>query len=288
MSITGRTRLAGVFGWPIAHSRSPLLHNHWLAEHAIDGAYVPLAVEPQSFEDAFRCLGKFGFVGANVTVPYKEAALAYVDEADELAARVGAVNTVTVGPGGELRGSNTDGFGFMSNLTSGAPNWQPERGPVVVIGAGGAARAIVVTLLDAGVPELRIINRSSERADALANDITDQRLSTAAWPDRRQALGDAALLVNTTAAGLTGHESLDLNIDQLPRDAVVTDLVYDPLITPLLQQARGRGNPVVDGLGMLIHQARPGFAAWFGVEPRPTPAVRDLLERDLANNDVES
>ena len=286
MSITGRTKLAGVFGWPVAHSRSPLLHNYWLAEYAINGAYVPLAVDPLHFEDALRCLAKFGFAGANITVPHKESALACVDEVDELATRVGAVNTVIVGPRGELSGSNTDGYGFITNLATDAPEWHPERGSAVVIGAGGAARAVVVALLDAGVPELKIVNRSSKRADALTRDITDQRLSPAAWSERHLALADAGLLVNTTAAGLSGHNSLDLDLDLLPRDAVVTDLVYDPLITPLLHQARDRGNPVVDGLGMLIHQARPGFEAWFGIQPTPTTALRDLLERDIANDDV--
>ena len=288
MSITGRARLAGVFGWPIAHSRSPLLHNYWLAEHAIDGAYIPLAVDPKHFEAAFRCLPKLGFVGANVTVPHKESALACVDKPDELAQRIGAVNTVTVGPEGELLGTNTDGYGFMTNLSDGASGWRAQQGPAVVVGAGGAARAVVIALLDAGVPELRIVNRSSERVGALTSDIVDHRLSAVAWPERDRALADASLLVNTTAAGLDGSAPLDLDLDRLPRDAVVTDLVYDPLMTPLLQNARERGHSVVDGLGMLIHQARPGFAAWFGVEPTPTQALRELLERDLANHNVES
>ena len=284
MSIGGETRLAGVFGWPVSHSRSPLMHNYWLAEHEIDGAYVPLAVEPRHFEQALRCLPKFGFAGANVTVPHKETALAVVDEADEHARRVGAVNTVVVEPDGKLLGSNTDASGFLTNIADGAPEWRAEHGPAIVVGAGGGARAVVVGLLDAGTPEVRIVNRSPERAETLVDDIGDQRLHLVGWPDRQSGLSDAALLVNTTAAGLDGSDALDLDLDKLPTRALVTDLVYKPLLTPLLQAARKRGNPIVDGLGMLIHQARPGFAAWFGVEPAPTQALRRLLEHDIADD----
>lgn len=283
MKIGGATRLAGVFGWPITHSRSPLLHNFWLEEYAIDGAYVPLAVQPLHFRDALQSIPKLGFAGANVTVPHKETALACVDEADLLAQRVGAVNTVTVGPDGKLVGSNTDVFGFLTNLTEAAPTWQATRGPVVVVGAGGAARAVIVALLDAGVPELRIVNRSRARAHTLRQSADDDRISFIAWDDRALALSDATLLVNTTVAGLAGNPDLDLSLENLPLAAVVSDLVYNPLTTPLLHRAQDRGNPIVDGLGMLIHQARPGFAAWFGVEPVPSVILRDLLERDLAD-----
>ena len=285
MSIGGNTRLAGVFGWPVSHSRSPLMHNFWLAEHGIDGVYLPLAVRPDDFKDALHCLPKLGFAGANVTVPHKEAALACVDIADENARRIGAVNTVRVGDSGELIGSNTDGYGFLANLAESQAEWRhAEVGVTTVLGAGGAARAVVVALLDAGVPELRLVNRSAERAHKLANDIGDERIRIVAWHDRSQALSDAALLVNTTAAGLEGEDSLALDLEALPQSAIVTDLVYQPLITPLLRSAHDRGNPIVDGLGMLIHQARPGFLAWFGVEPTPGPALRRLLERDLAGD----
>ena len=284
MSIGAKTQLAGVFGWPISHSRSPLMHNYWLDEYGIDGAYLPLAVAPNNFAEAFRCLPKLGFAGANVTVPHKEAALACVDLADDNARRIGAVNTVRVGGNGELIGSNTDGYGFLANLADAAPGWGAGRGSATVLGAGGAARAVVVALLDAGVSELRIVNRSSERAQILARDIGDTRMRVIAWNDRTDALYETALLVNTTVAGLEGHESLALDLKTLPTTAVVMDLVYQPLITPLLKSARDRGNPIVDGLGMLIHQARPGFLAWFGVEPAPTTALRRLLEADLASD----
>ena len=282
MNIRGTTQLAGVFGWPVSHSRSPLMHNYWLEQLGIDGAYVPLAVAPEAFVETLRCLGKLGFVGANVTIPHKRAALASVDHVDETARRVGAVNTITVGESGELYGGNTDGMGFMSNMTLAAPTWRPPAAPAAVIGAGGAARAVVIALLDAGVPELRLINRSLERAEAVAQDLGDSRLKTIEWSQREGALSEAGLLVNTTAAGLKGNEPLDLNLSALPIEALVTDLLYDPLLTPVLESAQARGNPIVDGLGMLIHQAIPGFAAWFGVEPTVTPTLRNLLERDLA------
>tara|TARA_Y100000588_G_scaffold133187_1_gene146127 strand:+ start:149 stop:940 length:792 start_codon:yes stop_codon:yes gene_type:complete len=258
------------------------MHNYWLEQLGIDGAYVPLAVAPEAFVETLRCLGKLGFVGANVTIPHKRAALASVDHVDETARRVGAVNTITVGESGELYGGNTDGMGFMSNMTLAAPTWRPPAAPAAVIGAGGAARAVVIALLDAGVPELRLINRSLERAEAVAQDLGDSRLKTIEWSQREGALSEAGLLVNTTAAGLKGNEPLDLNLSALPIEALVTDLLYDPLLTPVLESAQARGNPIVDGLGMLIHQAIPGFAAWFGVEPTVTPTLRNLLERDLA------
>ncbi len=273
-------RIAGIFGWPVAHSRSPLLHGFWLDFYGIDGAYVPLAVAPEHFHQALRTLPRLGFVGANVTVPHKEAALEAVDDADELAQRVGAVNTVVVREDGSLHGSNTDAFGFIENLREFVPDWTAGSGPAVVVGAGGAARAIAFALVDAGAPEIRIVNRTSARADALADEL-GPAARTWPWIDRAGSLNEAGLLVNTTKLGMQGEASLDLPLDALPLEAVVTDAVYVPLETALLAEAAERGNRVVDGLGMLLHQARPGFEVWFGVTPVVTEELRAYVEADL-------
>ena len=272
MSISGNARLAGVMGWPIAHSLSPRIHNYWLRELGIDGAYVPLAVAPENLIDALRALPKLGFTGVNITIPHKEVALAALDQADDLARRIGAVNTVTVGAGGVLTGTNTDGFGFMENLRDHAPGLDLTSGPVVVLGAGGAARGIIGALMDAGASEIRLLNRTRARAENLAADL-GQSMQILDWNDRAAALQSAALLVNTTSLGMTGAGALDISLDALPAAALVTDAVYTPLETPLLAAARGRGNITAGGLGMLLHQARPGFAAWFGTEPQVTPEL---------------
>ncbi len=264
--ITGRARVAGVFGWPAGHSRSPQLHNHWLARHGIDGAYVPLPVPPEHFEAAVRGVMAAGFAGANVTLPHKEAAFALCDERSDFAARAGAVNTL-VFQGGRIIGDNTDGFGFLENLRAHAPAWRPGFGPAVLLGAGGAARAIALALLDAGVPELVLVNRSAGRAEALAAAL-GPRARVADTPP----LAHAALLVNTTSLGMTGQPPLDLDLSAM-RVGVVADAVYVPLETPLLAAARAQGLVAVPGLGMLLHQARPGFAAWFGVQPMVDAAL---------------
>ncbi|MFP6747083.1 MAG: shikimate dehydrogenase [Alphaproteobacteria bacterium] len=276
--ITGRARLAGVAGWPITHSRSPRLHNFWLRAHAIDGAYLPLAIAPENFEAAVRALPKLGFAGCNVTLPHKEAALAAVDSADPAARRIGAVNTIVVAQDGSLEGSNTDGFGFLQALHDGAPELDLTEGGAVLLGAGGSAKAIAVALLDAGVPELIIVNRTRSRAQALADAVG---ATAAPWEERAALLGSARLLVNCTTQGMRGQPALDLPLDDLPGEAVVMDAVYTPLLTPLLAAAQARGNRIVGGLGMLLHQARPGFAAWFGVEPVVDQALRDHVLADL-------
>jgi len=281
MPITGKAKLAGVFGWPVGHSLSPRLHGFWLQRYGIDGAYVPLAVEPDDFETALRALPKLGFLGANVTVPHKEAALVICDEVDILAKRIGAVNTVFVTPEGRLRGSNTDAFGFLENLTQEAPAWRADGGPAVVIGAGGAARAVIVALVDAGVPEVRLANRTYERAETLARDLGGP-ITVIPWPERTESLGGTNLLVNTTTQGMSGTPSLDLNLEALPGNALVTDIIYTPLKTKLLGDAQTRGNPTVDGLGMLLHQARPGFAQWFGYEPEVDTELRSFVLSGLA------
>lgn len=278
--LSGRARLAGIMGSPVAHSLSPRLHGHWLARYGIDGAYVPLPVPPERLEQALRALPALGFAGVNLTIPHKEPAVALVDRLSSAATRVGAVNTVVVEADGTLSGDNTDGFGFIAALSESEVGWRAPAGPAVVLGAGGAARAVVVALIDAGVPEIRLLNRTAERAQALAAELGGP-IRAIAWAERSAALAGAALLVNTTSLGMKGQPPLDLALDALPRSALVTDIVYTPLITPLLAAAQARGNPVVDGLGMLLHQARPGFRAWFGVDPVVDAELRAVVAAGL-------
>lgn len=273
MTENGKTIQTGVMGWPVSHSLSPRLHGFWLKERGIDGTYIALAVAPEDLEDSLRSLPERGFAGVNLTLPHKEAAASIVDTMDSAANRIGAVNTVVVGADGSLAGSNTDGYGFMENLKSSAPGWTAKNSIAVVLGAGGAARATVAALLDAGVKELRLVNRTQSRAEFLKDDIGGA-ITVVSWADRTAALEGAGLLVNTTTLGMTGEESLEIHLSPLPAEAVVTDIVYTPLTTPLLKDAAGRGNPTVDGLGMLLHQARPGFHQWFGAEPAVTDALR--------------
>jgi shikimate dehydrogenase len=278
---SGKARLAGVIGWPVEHSLSPRLHGYWLEQYRIDGAYVPLAVGPEDLRTALSALRALGFRGVNLTLPHKEQALELCHETDDLARRIGAVNTIVVREG-KLVGSNSDAFGFLENLKDGAPDWGADAAPAVVLGAGGASRAVVAALADAGAPQVRIVNRTRERAERLAAALGPSLggdISVHGWDQRHAALADAGLLVNTTTLGMAGQAPLDLDLDGLPADALVTDIVYTPLMTPLLAAARARGNPLVDGLGMLLHQARPGFEAWYGVRPEVTPALRDFVLR---------
>ena len=283
-TLSGKAKLAGVMGWPIGHSLSPRLHGYWLRQYAVDGAYVPLAVRREDFAETVRMLPRRGFAGANVTVPHKEAALAAVDEAAGEARRIGAVNTIVVRADGSLMGWNSDGFGFMENLKAGVPEWNPGLGPAVVLGAGGAARAVCASLVDGGVPELRLVNRTASRAEALAADIGGP-IEVVSWAERESALDGARLLTNTTTLGMAGNPPLDLALERLPPEAAVNDIVYAPLRTPLLVAAAARGNPTVDGLGMLLHQARPGFAAWFGVEPEVTDEMRSFVLQGMEDQD---
>lgn len=273
MILSGKAKLAGVLGWPVGHSRSPRLHGYWLERLGIDGAYVPLPVRSDDFADVFRALPKMGFVGANVTVPHKEQALILADEVEPLAKRIGAVNTLVVRPDGSVWGLNTDAFGFFRNLQTGS-NWRAENGPAVVLGAGGAARAVVAALVYQGVTEIRLVNRSVARAEKLAADIGGP-IVVQSWD--KLDLDGAGLLVNTTSLGMAGQPGLDIDLSALPKNAVVNDIVYAPLMTPLLLAARARGNPVVDGLGMLLWQAVRGFTLWFGVEPQVTAELRDFV-----------
>ena len=281
MRITGAARVAGVMGWPIAHSLSPVLHGHWFERHGIDGAYVPLAVPPADAVAAVRMLPKLGFLGCNVTQPHKEAAFAAVDTRDAVAARMGVVNLVMVQPDGSLVGSNSDGAGFLANLRERAPGWRPQQGPAVLLGTGGGARAVAITLLDEGVPGLRLVNRTLAKAEALAVELQamfpDRQIVAVAWPERAAALDGAGLLVQATSLGMDGQPPLDLALDALPDTAPVADLVYVPLATDLLRRAEAKGHVTVDGLGMLLHQAVPGFAHWGGVVPDVDDAARHAV-----------
>ncbi|TCS64868.1 shikimate dehydrogenase [Varunaivibrio sulfuroxidans] len=266
----GYTR-AGVVGWPVNHSLSPRVHGYWLEKYAIKGDYVRLATPPEDLKKTLRGLEKKGFRGVNITVPHKENALKIVDCADPAARRIGAVNTIVVGKNGRLEGSNTDGFGFLENLKSGAPRHLGRETCAVVLGAGGAARAVVVALLDQGVGEIRIVNRTRERAQRLIDDVVNfggipdgVRLAAHPWSGRNSALDGARVLVNTTVLGMNGRPPLAIELTAMAPGGVVNDIVYSPLTTPLLTQARARGLIAIDGLGMLLHQARPGFRAWFG------------------------
>ena len=274
-----RFRLAGVMGWPIGHSRSPLIHNHWLRERGMAGAYVPLAVPPERLEAALHALHPLGFAGVNLTIPHKVLAVPMVDGMDAAARAIGAVNTIVVGPDGELEGRNTDAFGFIESVRQARPGFDFGQGPAVVIGAGGAARAIIYGLLDAGVPEIRVTNRTFDRARELAEAF--RATEAHPWDARGKILEGASIVVQTTALGMAGQPPLDIDLSGLPAQATVCDIVYTPRRTALLDAAAARGNPIVEGLGMLLNQARPAFGAWFGDVPSLTPALQDLLDQSL-------
>jgi shikimate dehydrogenase len=258
--------LAGVMGWPVGHSRSPIIHSHWIAEHGLRGAYVLLPVQPENLEQALRALPVLGFAGCNLTIPHKVAALSIVDHVDPLAARIGAINCIVVEADGSLTGRNTDAFGYVQSLVDAQPEWISKAGPALVLGAGGAARAVVAGLLDSGVPSIRLTNRSPDNMHELVAAFGPQ-VSAVDWTDRHAALDGAALVVNTTNLGMHGQPPLDLNLNALGPQTLVSDVIYVPLNTPLLTEAKLRGNPTVNGLGMLLNQARPAFEAWFGVLP---------------------
>ncbi len=267
-----RIPLAGVIGAPIAHSRSPRLFAHWLGAMGIAGHYIPLHIEPADFAQAVRALPRMGFRGTNVTLPHKLAAFEIADHISGRARRIGAANTLTFREDG-IHADNTDGYGFVENLRQSAPGWSAADGPAVVLGAGGAARAVLDALIDAGAPEIRLTNRTRARAEALA-DAFGPKIRVIDWSEAPEALAGTATVVNTTSLGMDGADPFDLDLSALPRAALVTDLVYTPLDTPMLIAARARGCRTVDGLGMLLHQAVPGFERWFGATPEVTEATR--------------
>lgn len=274
-SIT-HTPLAGVIGMPVAHSRSPRLHAHWLARYGLAGHYVPMPVQPEHLAEVLRILPRAGFVGINVTIPHKEAVLTLADTVTDRAALIGAANTLIFRPDGKIHADNTDGYGFIANLRQNAPDWQPDAGPAAVIGAGGAARAVVASLLDSGVRELRIANRTRLRAEQIKAEF-GARLVVYEWAQVGNMLEGAATVVNATSLGMQGKQPLRVPLDALSPQALVTDLVYTPLMTPLLSEAQARGCQVVDGLGMLLHQAAPGFERWFGQRPEIDEETRRVV-----------
>ncbi|HXD52140.1 MAG TPA: shikimate dehydrogenase [Burkholderiales bacterium] len=280
MANPDRFLLAGVMGWPVMHSRSPLLHNYWFKQHGLTGTYVPLAIAPATLAVALRALHPLGFAGCNLTLPHKQAAMTVVDEVDALAKTIGAISCVIARPDGSLAGTNNDCYGFIENLRQSQPGWRADAGPVVVIGAGGGARAVCYGLAQEGAREIRVVNRSLARAQEIANDFGGP-LKVLPWEQRHDALDGAAMVVNTTSCGMVGQPALDLKLDKMPKNALTADIIYIPLETPLLAAARARGNPTVNGLGMLLHQGRPAWKAWFGIEPQVTAELRELLKETI-------
>ncbi len=273
-----RIPLAGVIGSPIAHSRSPRLHQHWLKRYALPGYYIPMDIASADLEDAVKTLPKLGFVGINVTIPHKEHIMSVVDLVTDRAALIGSVNTVIFRADGKVHGDNTDGYGFLENLRQGAPDWDPKSGPAAVIGAGGAARAVLASLLDAGVPEIRLSNRTKNRAEGLQREF-GQKIKVYDWVQAGNMLDGAKTVVNASSLGMEGKPEMRIPLDGLSRDAVVTDLVYTPLETQLLAHAKSIGCRTVDGLGMLLYQAAPGFERWFGMKPEVDEQLRKAVLR---------
>ena len=268
--------LAGVMGMPITQSRSPILHNYWIAQHGLRGAYGHLPVEANNLEAAVRGLSALGLAGCNVTQPHKVEALKLMDVVDPLAQRMGAINCVVVQPDGSLHGFNHDGYGYIQSLRDVNPDWRADAGPIVVLGAGGASRAVVLSLIDQGATEIRLVNRTLDNAQALAAGY-EQIVKVVSWAERNSAMDGAALLVNTTNQGMYGQPPLEVSLDALPKTAMVSDAIYIPLETPLLEAARLRGNQTANGLGMLLNQARPAFKSWFGVMPEITDELKQAV-----------
>lgn len=271
--MTDKIPLAGVIGSPISHSKSPQIHRHWLKTYGLRGDYIPMDVVPKDLEDVLRTLPKAGFVGVNITIPHKESVLDIADLITDRAILIGAANTLIFRKDGKIHADNTDGYGFIENLKAGAPQWKPESGPATVMGAGGSARAVVTSLLDAGVPEILITNRTRVRAEKLADDF-GKRLTVVDWVQAGNILEDSRLVVNTTSLGMIGKPAMRVPLDGLRRGTIVTDLVYAPLKTDLLATAEAAGCVTVDGLGMLLHQAVPAFERWFGQRPEVDTATR--------------
>ena len=272
--------LAGVMGWPVSHSRSPTLHNYWIKHYGLTGSYVLLPVDPVRLPAAIAGLPALGFAGCNVTIPHKIEAMKLMSRVDPVAKRIGAINTIVVEADGSLSGYNNDGFGYIQSLLDAQPNWRADAGPVTVLGAGGAARAVIVSLAERGAKEIRLANRTPGKAEDLAREFGGP-VKAIAWEQRHDALADVALLVNTTSQGMTGQPALDISLEKLPARALVSDVIYVPLETPLLAAARRRGNATVNGLGMLLNQARPAFNAWFVILPAITPELRQAIEATL-------
>lgn len=280
MAHPDRYLLAGVMGYPIMHSRSPMLHNYWLDKYGLVGRYLPLAIKVENLEKALRALPALGFAGCNLTMPHKEAALTIVDRLAPNVKAIGAMNCVIVAEDGSLEGHNFEAFGYAESIAQAVPGWDPTAGPVVVLGAGGGSRAVISGLLDRGAPEIRLCNRTRERAETVAGNF-GARVTVVPWGERADVMADAAMVVNTTSQGMHGQPALDIGLGNLPAGAIVSDLIYSPLETSFLAAARQRGNRTVNGLGMLLNQARPAFKAWFGVMPEITPELRAAIEATI-------
>ena len=280
MAHPDRFLLAGVMGWPVMHSRSPMLHNYWFKKHELAGTYVPLAIRPEGLAAALRALHPLRFAGCNLTIPHKEQAMTLVDEVDALAKAIGAISCVVVRPDGSLSGTNNDCYGFIHAIKQEQPGWRADSGPIVVIGAGGGSRAVCCGLAQEGAREIKLVNRTLDRAQAIARGFGGP-IRALPWDERHEALEGAAMVVNTTSCGMVGQPALDINLDKLPKNALAADIIYIPLETPFLAAARKRGNRTVNGLGMLLNQGRPAWKAWFGIEPEVTAELRAMIERTI-------
>ncbi len=281
MTDSDRFHMAGVMGWPVMHSRSPMMHNYWMEQQGLAGTYVPLAIEPGKIGPALRAMHPLGFAGCNLTIPHKQDAMEIVDEVDEVAKKIGAISCVVVRDDGSLFGTNNDWLGFLGNLKEFRPDWRADAGPVTVIGAGGGSRAVCYALLDQGVTEIRLVNRTRERAEKLAEEFGGP-IEVHSWEERHDALDGVAMAVNVTSQGMQGETALDIQLDALPVDAIAADIIYIPLETPFLAAARARGNPTLNGVGMLLHQGPPAWKRWFGVEPQVTPDLRAEMEKSIS------
>lgn len=272
--------MAGVMGWPVMHSRSPLMHNYWFDQQGLAGTYVFFEIKPGTLEPALRALHPLGFAGCNLTIPHKLDAMSIVDEVDDVAKKIGAISCVVVREDGSLFGTNNDWLGFLGNLKQTYPDWRADAGPVAVIGAGGGGRAVCYALLHEGVKELRLVNRTHARAKRIAAEYGGP-IHVSPWEDRHDVLDGVAMAVNVTSQGMVGEAALDIRLDKLPKSALAADIIYTPLETPYLAAARARGNRTINGLGMLIHQGCPAWKLWFGIEPEVTAELRQRMERSI-------
>jgi shikimate dehydrogenase len=280
MAHPDRFLLAGVMGWPVMHSRSPMMHNYWFKKHGLAGSYVPLAIRPEHLSAALRGLHPLGFAGVNVTIPHKQEAMKIVHEVDALAKSIGAISCVIVRPDGSLAGTNNDCYGFIHAVRQEQPGWRADAGPVVVIGAGGGSRAVCYGLAQEGAREIRVVNRTLARAKGIAQEFGGP-IRALPWEQRHEVLEGAAMVVNTTSCGMVGQPALDIELDKLPKNALAADIIYIPLETPFLAAARRRGNRAINGLGMLLNQGRPAWKAWFGIEPEVTAELRAIVEKTI-------